>query len=70
MQHLNRILNHFWMRWRKEYLTELREPHRHGHSQSNGSIITVGDIVLVNDPDHPSTFWKLARVNELVELRR
>lgn len=70
MQHLSRILNHFWMRWRKEYLTELRESHRHGQSQSNGSIISVGDIVLMNDPAHPRTFWKLARVKELVELRQ
>ncbi len=25
---LTRILNHFWERWRKEYLTELQEQHK------------------------------------------
>ncbi|CAB4033453.1 Hypothetical predicted protein [Paramuricea clavata] len=25
---LTRVLNHFWERWRKEYLTELREQHK------------------------------------------
>lgn len=66
MQHLNRILDHFWTRWRKEYLTELREAHSHKRNCLSGSEIAVGDIVLVNDPDHPRTFWKLARVMELI----
>ena len=66
MQHLNRILDHFWTRWRREYLTELREAHSRKQSHSNSSEIAVGDIVLVNDPGHPRTFWKLARVKELI----
>ena len=69
MQHFNRILNHFWMRWRREYLTKLREAHRRGQSRSDGSNITVGDIVLVNDPDHPRTFWKLARLRSLLRAQ-
>ena len=28
MQHLSQILNHFWRRWRSEYLLNLRESHR------------------------------------------
>ena len=68
MQHFNRILNHFWMRWRREYLTELRA-HRRGQSRSDGSNVTVGDIVLVNDPDHPRTFWKLARLRSLLRAQ-
>ena len=30
MKHLASVLNHFWRRWRSEYLNELRESHRHG----------------------------------------
>lgn len=66
MLHLNRIIDHFWTRWRKEYLTELREVHSRKQSNSSGSEVAVGDIVLVNDPDHPRTFWKLVRVMELI----
>ncbi len=29
MKHLNTTLNHFWNRWRSEYLSELRETHYH-----------------------------------------
>lgn len=42
---------------------ELREAHS---CKQNGSEVAVGNIVLGNDPDHPQTFWKLARVVELI----
>ena len=29
MKHLNTTINHFWNRWRREYLSELREAHYH-----------------------------------------
>jgi len=35
MQYLNTILNHFWVRWRREYLLELRETHRYAHVQNS-----------------------------------
>ena len=63
MQHLNRILDHIWTRRKR---AELREAHSRKQSFSSGCEIAVGDIVLVNDPDHPRTFWKLARVMKLI----
>ncbi len=30
-RHLNNVLDRFWAWWRKEYLLELRETHRHHH---------------------------------------
>ncbi|XP_061168132.1 uncharacterized protein LOC133177057 [Saccostrea echinata] len=40
-------IQHFWERWRKEYLTSLREYHRiHGKNKQN---IQVGDIVQIYD---------------------
>ena len=66
-KHLSAVIGHFWRRWNKEYLLELRENHRfvnrgHGASQE----ISEGDIVLIHDPDHPRTYWRMAKVEELI----
>ena len=29
MNHLSNVMNHFWRRWRDEYLIEVRNSHRH-----------------------------------------
>lgn len=66
MKHLSRLLEHFWKRWRREYLAELRYAHRF-QTWSNGTRhISVGDVVLIHDDDQPRTFWKLGRVEELI----
>ena len=69
LKHLNATLNQFWKRWRGEYLLELREAHRH-HGGKQGAVPpSVGDIVLVEDEDHPRALWKLARVSSLITGR-
>lgn len=45
---------------------QLREVHSRKQSNASESEVAVGNIILVNDPDHPQTFWKLARVVELI----
>ena len=57
------ILQHFWRRWRSEYLTSLREFHR--TSGNNMQLIKLGDVVLVHD-ESPRLTWKLAVVTELI----
>ena len=47
MNHLNNILDHFWNRWRREYLTELRENHR--KRNPDVSNIAKGDVVIIHD---------------------
>nr|XP_047141362.1 uncharacterized protein LOC124816280 [Hydra vulgaris] len=39
-------LNHFWQRWEKEYLTELREFHKCKKNRGTNKI-AVGDVVLI-----------------------
>lgn len=50
LRYLNRTLNTFWDGWKKEYLLELREAHRHYRSNSTPNI-AVGDVVVVNMDD-------------------
>ena len=52
-KHLSSVLNHFWKRWSKEYLLELRDAHRQKYSTSTSTNIRVGDVALVHDQDHP-----------------
>ena len=52
--HLNNILNHFWRRWRSEYLVELRESHKQVKSNlSTQPAITPGAVVVVHDEGIP-----------------
>ena len=67
MQYLNTILNHFWVRWRRGYLLELRETHRYAHVQNSPNTIAVGDVVLLYDENLPRTLWKMAVVEDLIQ---
>ena len=49
-QILNTVLEHFWTRWKSEYLTSSREYHK--TSRRNDQTIQIGDIVQVHDRRH------------------
>lgn len=65
-KYLSSVLNHFWKRWSKEYLLELRDTNRQKHSVSSSLTKRVGDIVLVHDQDHPRGLWKMAKIHGLI----
>ena len=68
MKHLTVMLDHFWKRWKWEYLVELREMHRYAQKPTTPhEPVSVGDVVLVYDEDHPRIFWKLAKVEGLLK---
>ena len=68
VRYLNSVLNHFWRRWSREYLLELREFHRRQASKDRPPI-KVGDVVLLEDQDKPRGFWRLARVMKLLDSK-
>ena len=66
MKHLSNTLNHFWKRWRNEYLAELRESHKHLLGKARGDpSVAVGDIVI-HDEGLPRSLWKLGNIKELI----
>jgi len=68
MDHLNKVLNHFWKRWVGEYLLQLRECHRHnGNSAVIDGVLQEGQVVLMHNESSPRGFWKLVRVHELIK---
>ena len=60
----SQLIQHFQSRWKREYLTSLREYHRCSGG-GNKEVIKVGDIVIIHD-DAPRAGWKLAVVEKLI----
>ena len=56
------MLKHFWIHWRSEYLTTLREFHKTTVSTGEAK---VGDVVLIHD-DTPSVNWKYANIEGVI----
>ena len=58
-RHAQRLVDHFWQRWKKEYLPSLSTRQKWSQEQDN---LRVGDLVLVTDDNLPRGRWPLARV--------
>lgn len=70
VKRLNGALNHFWDRWRTEYLVELREAHRQAYrNKTQPSSVVVGDMVIVHDEKLPRGFWKVGKIEEVIPGR-
>ncbi len=70
MKHLNNTMNHFWSRWRTEYLLELRESHSQSMKKSPSCPqVAVGDVVIVHDDSLPRGLWKLGRIKRIITGR-
>lgn len=67
MDHLNKTLNHFWKRWRAEYLLQLRECHRHSGTTDSKNVLCEGQVVLMHNEGSPRGFWKLVRIHKLIK---
>lgn len=60
-QHIQKLRQHFWQRWQKEYLQQLqtRTIWRGGKN-----AVKIGDLVLVIEENLPPLQWKLGRVEQ------
>ncbi|XP_067142348.1 uncharacterized protein [Centruroides vittatus] len=56
------MLQHFWRRWKREYLVRLQQRPKWAAKREN---IKIGELVLLKEDDLPPTKWKMARVCEL-----
>ena len=67
MTYLNRTLNQFWSRWKKEYLLELREAHRVYTSYSSArECVQTGDVVVIHNDIKRQNFWNIGKIEELI----
>ena len=58
-----RLLSDFWIRWKREYLLELRSAHT--RNTPRPTPLKEGDLVLIGDDKMPRQIWKTAMVKEL-----
>ena len=63
-RYLARLRIHFWNRWRKEYLTDLREHHR--CKEEGLSKVSEGEVVLVHEDNAKRSNWKMGKVVGLI----
>ena len=66
MRHLSNVINHFWKRWREEYLLELRNSHRYTTQNNTNKAVSTGDVVVVHDEDQPRGKWQIGGVEDLL----
>ena len=59
------VVAHFWRRWSREYLVDLRE-HQKTHVQKRQPGISVGDVVLIEEDGKKRNNWRLGRIDEVV----
>ena len=63
LRYLHTVLNHFWNRWRREYLTELRENHRRSKKESCDNV-AIGDVIIHDDVQRG--LWKLGLIESKI----
>ena len=59
------LLNHFWSRWRNEYVTSLREYDKK-YKRTNDIKPWINHIVRVFEERQPRNKWMLRRVVKLI----
>ena len=64
---ISRIINHFWDRWHKEYVVNLRETHKQNLKNKHQQHIRLNDIVLIHDENIPRLTWRKGIVVELLK---
>ncbi|KAG1710492.1 Pro-Pol polyprotein [Nymphon striatum] len=65
-KHCDKVLDHIWSRWKKEYLLSLPTC---VSKFSEGECLKIGAVVLIREDNVPRSCWKLGRVLELIRGR-
>ena len=62
---LTQLIGHFSSRWKREYLTSLREFYK--TSRQSKQLIRTGDVVIVHEDNKPRLQWRLVIVEDLIK---
>ncbi|XP_059047191.1 uncharacterized protein LOC131842635 [Achroia grisella] len=61
-QRIEKLRQHFWNRWQKEYISELQQRTKW---KTNTAKLKIGDLVIIQEDYLPPLCWKLGRVLRL-----
>lgn len=59
-QHMQKMIQHFWNKWAKEYIHELQQ--RNKWKKPSNNLLKLGAIVLLKDDNLPPARWQLGRI--------
>ncbi|XP_076383917.1 uncharacterized protein LOC143261233 [Megalopta genalis] len=62
-QLIQQMFQHFWQRWKREYLHQLQQ--RSKWRTSSPQALEVGTLVLIKEDNLPPLRWRLGRIKEL-----
>ena len=61
------VIEHYWRRWKKEYLVDLREHHKAQSKTHNRPRINISDIVTIeNENIRNRAAWRLGRITDMI----
>jgi len=63
---LSRRMQHFWKRWRNEYLVELRNAHRYFGRDDASRAASIGDEVVLHEEDQPRGKWRVGKILDII----
>ncbi|XP_046856152.1 uncharacterized protein LOC124449257 [Xenia sp. Carnegie-2017] len=66
-KHHKNLLQRFILQWRNEYLLALREQYTSKSRGNQNPEIAVGDIVIIRNDQTKRIFWKVAKVEQLLQ---
>ena len=65
-QTTEKLIEHFWERWKHEYLIELRESYNTNKNRRFNECIKENDIVLISEDNVKRNQWRQGRVSTLL----
>lgn len=63
-QHLTQLMQHFWKRWSRDYITELQQRSRSKNSPLSPNV-NPGTMVLLVEDNVPPMMWPIGRVESV-----
>ena len=68
-ENVKTLLQHFWKRWKFEYLLELREHQKscQGRARPGREMIKKNDMVLILEDGIKRNKWRMGRIHKLLE---